>query len=251
MGKVYTATVCIFLLSFALTACKKFEKQGAIKEPGIVLTFDDNMVDNWYRYLPFLDSAGMKATFYICKYNRFTPEQKEKLREIQRHGHEIGYHTTNHYNMVDYVYKFKHPVEEMLKYEIEDGLKMMNKDGFYPATFAFPYGAHNGVIDKLLKRYFHSLRALNGTSDFTKSLAATEHNDLLYGLGIDKSSNRRDADILQMLKSARDNNNCAVLVGHYINMNGSLSVPLWRLRKIADYARELGLKYYTVSEISN
>ncbi|MFN8244257.1 MAG: polysaccharide deacetylase family protein [Ferruginibacter sp.] len=252
MGKLYLGILLLGLTGMGLfSGCKKFEKTGVLKDPGVVLTFDDNMVDNWYQYLPVLDSAGVKATFYVCKYNRFTNQQKEKLRIIQQHGHEIAFHSTNHYNMVEYVYKFKHPLEDMLKCEIEDGLKLMNKDGFYPTTFAYPYGAHNAVFDKSLNRYFKSVRALNGSNDYTKSLATTEHNDLLYGLGIDKSSNRRDADIMQMLKSAKDNNNCAVLVAHNINTGGNLSVSLWRLKKIFEQVNKLGLKYYTVSEISN
>lgn len=244
-------SIALLLVACLGTACKKFEKPGHVQAPGIALTFDDDMVDNWYRYLPLFDSAGVKATFYVCKYNRFTPGQKEKLRVLQSHGHEIAFHTTNHHNMVDYVYKFKHTLDEMTKCEIEDGLKLMNKDGFFPVTFAYPYGAHNGVFDKLLKRYFHSVRALNGTNDYSKSLAATEKNDLLYGLGIDKSSKRSDVDIMQMLKSAKDNNNCAVFVAHNINTNSNLSVSKNRLMKIFSYVRELGLTYYTVSEISN
>ena len=104
--------------------------------------------------------------------------------------------------MMDYVYKQKHSVEECMKCEVEDGLKLMNRDGFYPITFAYPMGAHNGLFDKMLKRYFKSVRALNGTYDYSKSLAPTEKNDILYGLGIDKSSKRTDEDILKVIQSA-------------------------------------------------
>ncbi|MEI9959068.1 MAG: hypothetical protein WDM90_22760 [Ferruginibacter sp.] len=46
----------------------------------------------------------------------------------------------------DYVYRQKHTIDELLRNEVENGLKLMNKDGFFPTTFAYPYGAHNGVI---------------------------------------------------------------------------------------------------------
>ena len=242
-------TLMVIVLFF--TGCKKFEKNGQIHSPGILLTFDDDRVDNWYNYLPLLDSAGVKATFYICKYNRFTTEQKNKLAIIQSHGHEIAFHSTNHYNMMDYVYKQKHSVDELMKNEVEDGLKLMNRDGFYPVTFAYPAGAHNGLFDKLMKRYFKSVRALNGTEDYSKSLAPTEKNDLFYGLGIDKSSKRTDEAILKLIKSAYENNDCAVFVAHNINMNMQLSVTKERLLKIFSFVNKLGMKYYTVSEISN
>ena len=230
MGINFFRLIFTLVLSIGIfSGCKKFEKTGQMKAPGIVLTFDDDRVDNWYEYLPLLDSVNAKVTFYICKYNRFTPDQKNKLRIIQSHGHEIAFHSTNHYNMMDYVYKYKHTTSELMQNEIEDGLKQMNADGFYPTTFAYPHGAHNGLFDKMLKRYFRSVRALNGTNDFSLSLAPTEKNDVLYGLGIDKSSNRSDIVVLKLVKSAWDNNNCAILVAHDINTTKKLSVTKERL----------------------
>lgn len=252
MAKKIVGVWCTLMVIIGLfSGCKKFTKQGHIQEPGIVLTFDDDRVDNWFKYLPVLDSSGVRATFYICKYNRFTAEQKRKLVIIQSHGHEIAFHGTNHYNMEEYVYKNKHTMEELMRCEVEAGLKLMNQDGFYPVTFAYPYGAHNGVIDKALMRYFKSVRALNGTQNFSKSIVPTQKNDLLYGLGIDKSSKRSDADVINMLQSAKNNNTCAVFVAHDINSNIALSVTLQRLLKIIAFAKANNLKYYTASEISD
>ena len=245
-----TVLICIILCTI-LNACTKYKKDGQLSQAGVALTFDDDRVDNWFKYLPYLDSADIKATFYICKYNRFTNEQKRKLAEIQSHGHEIAFHSTNHYNMLDYVYRYKHTVDELMFNEIESGLIMMNKDGFYPTTFAYPYGAHNGLYDKKLMQYFKSVRALNGTNDFSKSLAPTTNNQLLFGLGIDKSSKRSDEVVQQVIKSAFENNTCAVFVAHDINTSLNLSVTLDRLKKIVASVKQLGLKYYTISQISN
>jgi hypothetical protein len=153
--------------------------------------------------------------------------------------------------MVDYMYKYHHTLEELMRQEIEGGLKQMNSDGFFPTTFAFPYGAHNAVIDNALKRYFKSARALNGSKDYTKSLCPTNKNNLLFGLGIDKSSNRSNADIINFLNAAKNNNNCAVLVAHEINTVNKFSVSLERLKTIFDYVKTNGLKYYTASQISD
>jgi peptidoglycan-N-acetylglucosamine deacetylase len=252
MLKNYAKAVLISItVCMLFNGCTKFKKDGQLSQAGIALTFDDERVDNWYQYLPYLDSAGVKATFYVCRYNRFTAEQKQKLAVIQSHGHEIAFHSTNHYNMLDYVYRYKHTVDELMQNEIVCGLKLMNKDGFYPTTFAYPYGARNGLYDNMLMRYFKSVRALNGTNDYSKSLAPTEKNKLLYGLGVDKSSKRTDEVVLQVIKSASENNTCAVFVAHDINTSIKLSVTLERLSKMINYAKQLGLKFYTVSEISN
>jgi peptidoglycan-N-acetylglucosamine deacetylase len=252
MLKNYAQGVLISLVICTLfNGCNKFKKDGQLSQAGIALTFDDDRVDNWIKYLPYFDSANVKVTFYICKYNRFTADQKQKLAVIQSHGHEIAFHGTNHYNMLDYVYKYKHTIDELMLNEIENGLKMMNRDGFYPTTFAYPYGAHNGLYDKTLMRYFKSVRALNGTNDFSKSLAPTEKNELLFGLGVDKSSKRTDEVVLQVIKSASENKTCAVFVAHDINTSINLSVTLERLKKMVNLAKQLGLKFYTASEISN
>ena len=251
MAKRFAGIIISLLIVSLISGCTKYKKEGYLKEPGVVITFDDNYVDNWVEFLPMLDSAGVRATFYICRYNRFTAGQKTKLRLIQSHGHEIAFHSTNHYNMMDYVYKHKHTMKEWMKYEVEDGLNQLNSDGFYPTTFAYPAGAHNGLSDKMLQRYFKSVRALNGTNDFAKSLVPTEKNEVLYGLGIDKSSKRSDEAVLQVIKSASDNKDCAIFVAHYINGNMPLSVTKERLQKMFVYIKSLGLKYYTASEISN
>lgn len=251
MVKIKSTAFCVALVIFSLlSGCKKFEKDGHMTDPGIVLTFDDDRVDNWYTYLPLFDSMGVRATFYICKYNRFSDEQKRKLSVIKSRGHEIAFHSTNHYNMQDYVYKQKHTIDDLMRCEVEGGLKLMNQDGYYPTTFAYPYGAHNGLFDKLLKRYFKSVRALNGTQDFSKSIVTTRKNDVLYGLGIDKSSKRSDTDIINVLQSAKNNSGCVVFVAHDINSSSNFSITLERLVKIINFVKVNNLKYFTASEIS-
>jgi peptidoglycan/xylan/chitin deacetylase (PgdA/CDA1 family) len=252
MAKRPVVVLCTLLIIIGLfSGCKKFIKKGYMPQPGIALTFDDDGIDNWFAYLPILDSSGVKATFYICKYHDFTREQKQKLSIIQSHGHEIAFHTANHYNMKDYVYKQGHTLDELIRCEVKDELKLMNRDGFYPTNFAFPYGAHNRTLDSLLMIYFKSVRALNGTQNFAKSIVPTEKNTLLFGLGIDRSSKRKDEDIMKLLQAVRDNNGCAVFVAHGINTANKFSITLERLKKIIDFVKTHSLKYYTVAEISN
>jgi hypothetical protein len=44
----------------------------------------------------------------------------------------------------------------------------MNRDGYFPVSFAYPYGAHNLYLDNQLLSIFKSVRALNGTHDLEK-----------------------------------------------------------------------------------
>jgi hypothetical protein len=118
-------------------------------------------------------------------------------------------------------------------------------------VFAYPYGAHDSESDYCLLWFFKSVRALNGTANYAKSLTATSEERILYAMEMDENSNKSDHVYDIMLESAKENNNCFILVGHRIEYgNNNLKVPLYRLRHLIAKAKELGLKFYTVSEIS-
>lgn len=240
----------IVILLFLNFSCNKTNvTSGSNVRGGIALTFDDNFVDNWYSYLNLLDSMGVRATFYISNYNRFTPQQKQKLREIQNHGHEIAFHSTNHVNFLKYADTCG--CKKLLKEEVTYGLRLMNKDAFYPTTFAYPYGSHNDQLDKLILKNFNSVRALNGTQDLSRSLSPLQNNKLIFGLGIDESSNRSLSKIEGLLYLAQQRDRCAVLLVHNIERPGTkLQIPLWKLKEILSTIKQLSLKYYTISEIS-
>lgn len=216
---------------------------------GIALTFDDNYIDNWYPNLGLFDSLGVKATFYISNYNKLTNAQKTKLREIKDHGHEIAFHSTNHVNFLKCA--DSSGVEKLIRQEVSHGLRLMNNDGFYPTTFAYPYGKHNDILDKLLLKHFKSVRALNGTQDMSRSLVPLKDNKILFGLGIDEPSNRNIDKIQGLLYLAQQTNRCAVLLVHNVERQDmKMQIPLWKLKQILIKAKSLNLKFYTISEIS-
>ncbi|MEO5783342.1 MAG: polysaccharide deacetylase family protein [Ginsengibacter sp.] len=220
-----------------------------IQEGGIALTFDDNYIDNWYPNLDLFDSLGVKATFYISNYNKLNAAQKIKLRAIKDHGHEIAFHSTNHVNFLKCVDSTS--IEKLIKVEVDHGLRLLNKDGFFPTTFAYPYGKHNDFLDQLLLKRFKSVRALNGTHDLSRSLVPLKNNKLLFGLGIDEPSNRNLSKIEDLLYLAQQTNRCAVLLVHNVERHDmQMQIPLWKLTEILLRAKSLNLRFYTISEIS-
>lgn len=246
--KTRVPTLCLLAVVLFTTNCKKYERNGNVQDQGIALTFDDTYVDNWYQYLPLLDSFGAKATFYISAYHNFTPQQKSKLREIQRHGHEIAYHTSNHYNLVDYL-RFN-GIDKLIQYEINEDLNNMNRDGFYPTTFAYPYGAYNEYLNFRLLKIFRSVRLLNGTNDLSKSCTTTSSNEVLYALGIDNERHSRDL-LQKMIELSQKNHNVLVLVAHQIeNPRARFHVSYKTLRCILEKTQQLNMRFYTISEIS-
>ncbi|GAC1492218.1 MAG: hypothetical protein NVS1B13_22480 [Flavisolibacter sp.] len=240
----------VLLLSLVFFyGCKKTEIPGYMPQAGLALTFDDNYINDWYRHLGFFDSMGVKMTFYISSYNRLNPLQKNKLHQLQQHGHEIAFHSLNHPDFVKYLQR--NPMAKLEREEINKGLKLMNQDGFFPTNFAFPYGSHNEVLDNFLLRRFKSIRFLNGTRNLAKSYTTTANNSELYAIGMDLSSGKSTQDLLNMVSQAKENNNCLVMVGHHIDRKDlRMQVPLERLRLIIQTAKDLGMEFYTVSQIA-
>ena len=239
-------SIAIFTL---FQGCTKMAVTGNLQKSGIAFTFDDYSVAEWYRCLPLFDSFNVKATFYISNYNKLKREDIDKLRAIKKRGHEIAFHTTNHFNMIKYLNN--KGMDQLIQNEIIAGLSKLNADGFYPTTFAYPYGHHNLALDNTLLKYFKSVRALNGTNNFAKSLTTTTNNTILYGLGIDESSKRPMSTIFQLVDNANDDNNCLVLVSHHTDLQGTKFITTQKtLREIIKKAVSLKMHFYTVSEIS-
>lgn len=249
----YLNRLNILIFSIAMLSifqgCTKMAVTGHLQKSGIAFTFDDYSVDEWYRCLPLFDSFNVKATFFISNYNKLKKREIDKLRALKKRGHEIAFHTTNHFNMIKYLNN--EGMDLLIQNEIEAGLSKLNADGFYPTTFAYPYGHHNQALDNTLLKYFKSVRALNGTNNFTKSLATTTNNSILYGLGIDESSKRPMSTIFQLVTNAHDDNNCLVLVSHHTDLPGTKFITTQNtLREIIKKAVSLDMHFYTVSEIS-
>jgi peptidoglycan/xylan/chitin deacetylase (PgdA/CDA1 family) len=236
----------IFLLFIINSGCEKHVRVGSI-QAGVALTFDDNWVDDWYNNLDLLDSFGAKATFYISSYHKLTAQQKQRLKTIQQKGHEIAFHTTNHAHMVQMLKN--HPMKQVLDKEIYQGLNNMAADGFYPTDFAYPFGRHNPSLDSALLKIFHSIRSLNGTEDYSKSVVKSLGTSRFRSLNMDNNGLPINK-LLTMLECARNNNNCVVFLAHKIENGYNLSISRNRLRQILIAARDENLRFYTIKELA-
>lgn len=248
MRLIRTTLLSLLVLSLALPnwSCRKSVKNGDL-EGGIALTFDDQYVDDWYSQLPLLDSMGAKATFYVSNYSSLTKEQKKKLKILEQHGNEIAFHSTHHLHMVRELKKKS--LRQLMKEEVLDGLDSMHKDGFYPKNFAFPFGEHNDMLDAAMISVFRSIRLLNGSSDLTQSVCRRKEKAFFRALTIDDGG-RSDGTLCGMLDNAKNHNNVVVLVGHHIESHLKPNVSLRKLRVLLRKAKELQLKFYTISELS-
>lgn len=216
----------------------------------MALTFDDASIDNWYRHLDLLDSLHIKATFYISYYHTLNAAQKNKLKEIEVRGHEIGYHTANHADLAKEVNKKGMAQTEAI--EINSDLRLMEADGYKVSNFAYPYGSHSTQLNTCLLRKFKSVRALSNSQNYYKSLVKESgERKVLYGANVDNNSRLREDGIRSLMEKAREHNDCLVMVAHQINLPSiALQISRERLLAIGRYAAEMNLEFVTINQIA-
>jgi hypothetical protein len=128
--------------------------------PGIIFSFDDWYTYDWIMVRDILDAHGVRATFFVSDYDKFTAQQVIDLRLLAGDGHDIEYHSTRHQDAP--VYVAAHGMDEYLRKDIQPALEAMQADGYDPIVFAYPLGHRTDELDRVLLEHFALLRA---TSD--------------------------------------------------------------------------------------
>lgn len=130
-------------------------------KPGIILSFDDGIENNYRIAAPILEELGFTGWFFtpinfvLCErkeQDHFAVERDifggrdpehteiqamsaEQLRILEKRGHVIGSHTRSHHRFVGT------DTEEALTYEIEDSKRQLEKIlGHTVSTFCYPGG---------------------------------------------------------------------------------------------------------------
>ncbi len=162
---------------------------------GVIFTFDDENIDNWYSYRQFFLNNNIKATFYISRYHTLSANEILKLKSLQSDGHEIGFHGTNHLDAIQYLKK--NSLDDYFKNEIYPDLKLMNKEFGVINSFAYPFGSRKKVLDSYLSNHFKIIRGstysrnkrlfLKKTIIMLKKIfiSSNKINKIVYGVGIE------------------------------------------------------------------
>jgi peptidoglycan/xylan/chitin deacetylase (PgdA/CDA1 family) len=137
----------ICLISFSCTS-----PVSNCKEGGVVITFDDAYIDEWYSIRDLLNTYKAKVTFFVARFDRLNEDQIKKLKIFRNDGHEIAFHGLRHLNAVNFVKD--NSVEKYLEVEILPGINIMKNKGFYPLSFSYPFVAHTSRIDNALFNLF-------------------------------------------------------------------------------------------------
>lgn len=253
-GIIIVLTVTIILAVKIYPEEKKVEGKPLKKSypPGVLFTFDDDYIDDWYNADKLLQPLGWKATFFVCWYGSLTKEQKLKLHYLQDRGHDIAGHGYNHLNALKYSKEFG--LEKYINDDILPLKAAMAKDGFNIHSFAYPDGARDAELDNELLKHFDIIRGTTYEEIVPESqYCYYEGNRVVYGLGIDDDYKQFNIPYYKSLMDyAKAHDKIVIFYGHktVANADEKLETPLSALEDLCKYAKNKGLKFYTIDDLA-
>ncbi len=247
--------IAVFVLFFKMYPEEKTSAPKPLKKsypPGVLFTFDDDYIDDWYEADQLLHPYGWKGTFFVCWYASLTKEQKSKLHYLQNRGHDIAGHGYNHLNALKYSKEFG--IEKYINDDILPLKAAMKKDGFNIHSFAYPDGARDAELDTELLKHFDIIRGTTYEEIRPESqFCYYEGNRVVYGLGIDDDYKQFNIPYYKSLMDyAKAHNKIVIFYGHKTvsNADEKLETPLSALEDLCKYAKNNGLKFYTIDDLA-
>jgi len=131
---------------------------AATAEPGVLLSFDDQFIDQWAAFADLVEPHGARATFFVTRMDYVDPPQLELLHDLQARGHEIACHGHRHLPAAEYARE--HGVDAWVADELEPSLDAFAAAGFAPESYAFPYGEHDDATVEAALEHFDHVRGV-------------------------------------------------------------------------------------------
>lgn len=249
--KIYFLRVLFFSLVFAVCSCHSKKQAPKLAQGGVVLTFDDAYVDEWFQADSVLKKYKWKGTFCTCRIDSIGAPQQAKLLQLQKEGHEIAGHGYHHYNAVDFV--ASHGMEAYLKEEIDPMLVSMKKRSLKVCSFAYPYGERSDALDSALYPKFSIIRgrAFCGNAP-EKEGCYFRNSKYQYAFDIDNSHVHFSIPyLLELLDDAKKRNKILILCSHKTvkEVTGNYQTKFETLEFVCKYMKLNHMKFYTLADL--
>lgn len=247
-----TVLLCAF---FILFSCEKEKTKSEIKvyRAGVILSFDDAYVDEWFDTDQKLKKYSWKATFCVCKINTLHHTEIKKLLELQKEGHEIAGHGLHHYHAEKFVKKYG--IKDYFKQEINPMLSLMHFYGFKVSSFVYPYGGRNKELDAALLNKFRIVRGRAFCEEVASKQGCYFNNSkMVYSFSIDDTHNHFNIPhLLKLLDYAKKNDKILILNSHKTvdNVTTDYETKNATLELICKYIKRNNMKFYTLSDLDN
>ena len=247
-----TLLLCAFFISFS---CENEEPKPKPKvKPsiaGVILSFDDAYVNEWFATHQELKHYSWKGTFFVSKINTLKQHQIQKLLELQKEGHEIAGHGLNHYNAADFIRV--HTISEYMRQEINPMLDLMNFYGLKVTSFAYPYGGRTKKLDAALLKKFKIIRGRVFCEEVANKQGCYYNNsNLVFSFSIDDTHNHFNLPhLLELLDYAKKNNKILILNSHKTvkKVTGDYQTKNETLAFICQYVKRNNMQFYTLSDL--
>lgn len=236
-----------FILIF--TACINPKEQG-----GVIFTFDDQFVNEWYAYKDIFAKYHIKATFFIAHPQLLDGGSVEKLKILQNEGHEIACHGFNHLNCLDYTDSMNVYIEK----EIQPAIQTMKSKGFKVVSFAYPYGKSSISSDSILLHYFSYLRKatynINDTTidRYNEIYISSPSTRITDAMGIDYNYSITLENMEKAIQRAVNNNEILVLYAHRIDSSkNDYTIPPDYLEQLFQLCNKYHIQSLRMKDISS
>lgn len=247
--------LCAF---FFLLSCQNKKNEPEIKpelksyKAGVVLSFDDAYINEWFDTNQKLKQYSWKATFCVSKINTLHHYEIRKLLELQKEGNEIAGHGLHHYHAEKFVRKYG--INEYLKQEINPMLDLMHFYGFKVSSFVYPYGGRNEKLDATLLNKFKIIRGRAFCEEIpSKQGCYFNYSNIVYSFSIDDTHNHFNVPhLLKLLDYAKKNDKILILNSHKTveKVSGDYQTKNEILELICQYVKRNNMKFYTLSDLN-
>ena len=242
--------VILIICFFTFSSCQNKSNQKYTS--GVILSFDDDYINEWFDANDFLKKYNWKATFCVCKIDSLNTNEVKKLLQLQKEGHEIAGHGYHHYNAVKFVEKLG--IDEYLKQEITPMIASMTKKSFKISSFAYPYGERSKLLDDTLSKKFKIIRGRAFCGHVPKNEGCYYANSkFVYAFDIDNNHIHFSIPYLtELLDYAKKNNKILILCSHkpVIKVTENYQTKLETLAFICKYVKIHDMKFYTLSDLN-
>lgn len=223
-----------------------------VKNGAIIISFDDKYVTEWDEHRELFLEYDIKATFFVCRPHLLTETEILGLQTLENDGHEIGCHSLNHLNALD----FADNPDSYIDTEIAPALELLTEYGFNITSFAYPYGKSTPEIDTAVSKYFTFVRKAtynykDTTLDFYDEIYADQYSyNHLNAMGIDVGYDITLENIENGILRAKENNEILILFAHQIieESNNSHIEPA-HLRNIFELFQQHEIKTIRIKDL--